>query len=184
MNKDNNNKILEKYLPKAIPISILALIILSITIFIITYLINGFTHLNLFSLVPILFILNIHFDSKENREKYINLVRSQEEHFSVKFSDVGVERIGNTVRISYDWIITSEYALYKDYVSDVSFEEKTEKLSIKVRKTIIEPTVKVNVYYITIKTLDNTEYKFCVNERYFAERIMTWFERKKHERNK
>ena len=96
LNIDNNNKILEKYLPKAIPISILALITFSITIFIITYLINGFTHLNLFSLFPIPFVLHIHFDSKENREKYINLVRSQEEHFSVKFSDVGVERIGNT----------------------------------------------------------------------------------------
>ena len=112
MKKDNNNKILEKYLPASSSISgfLIPLAIFSLPILIVTFLINGFSALMLLALIPIPFLLNSNFDSKEKREKYIHLVRSQEEYFSVEFSDVGIERIGNTVNISYNWIISSEYA--------------------------------------------------------------------------
>ena len=182
MKKDNNNKILEKYLPASSSISgfLIPLAIFSLPILIVTFLINGFSALMLLALIPIPFLLNSNFDSKEKREKYIHLVRSQEEYFSVEFSDVGIERIGNTVNISYNWIISSEYALYKDYVSDIRYEEKVERILTNLKYNI---KTKVTKYYITIKTIDNTEYQFSVAERYQAERMLTWLERKKHERN-
>ncbi len=120
--------------------------------------------------------------NKEKRRQYIGIVRSQEERFSAEFSDIGIEYIARGIYISYDWIIAPDYALYKDYVADVKYEERIERQRVNCK--YFNTHVKVTVYYITIKTIDNTEYHFTVDERYHAERMMTWFDRKKHERNK
>lgn len=182
MNKDNNNKNLEKYLPKS---SVLGIIIqtfiLGVPILIFTYLINGISALMLIAIAPLLFCLYCKENAKEKRAQYINMVHLQEERYSVEFSDVGIEYISKEMSVSNDWLIAGSYALYKDYVSDIKYTEGYEYK--EVPSEFINPKIKTKVYRLSIKTTDNTEYILNLDERYQAERMITWFERKIHERN-